>query len=375
MLRSLIKRWLAPAVTSFARWWFSTPDKKKVHASLDALYEKTERGFSEYTEKIIVGPEAARFVILSDQHKGIRNDADDFRATADNFCRALQFYYEQGFTLINNGDAEELWENEPGEIIEHNKEALEMENLFAKAHRYIRLFGNHDLEWKYPHQQSLYLHPIFGKDLKVKEGIFLQTYYRSQLWKIFIAHGHQGDHTSDGNAFSAWFVRYVWAPLQRYLGIQLYTTASSYELVDRHNIIMYEWSRLQPQLLLITGHTHKPVFASMDHIDRLNRQLRDAVTSNDMTRVIQIQQEIDQRKMEYKGKGLSPEKNRPCYFNTGCCCFADGDMTCIEWEEGMIRLVKWEKTSIGSNRVVLEETPLASVFDELMDSTSAGRQR
>ena len=41
---------------------------------------------------------------------------------------------------------------------------------------------------------------------------------------------------------------------------------------DTHNRIMYLWTMRFKNLLLVTGHTHKPVFESLDHIQRLNQQ-------------------------------------------------------------------------------------------------------
>jgi hypothetical protein len=31
----------------------------------------------------------------------------------------------------------------------------------------------------------------------------------------------------------------------------------------------------------------------------------------------------------------------PCYFNTGCCSFGDGDVTGVEIADSEIRLVRW----------------------------------
>jgi len=366
MLQPLLKIVLTPAITAFARWWISTPSRNKVHASLDTLYREIKEGKREMTRIIDVNLDACKLVIVSDQHKGIRNKADDFRFSANNYCRALEFYYQKGFTLINNGDAEELWENKPEKVIEKNTEPLELEARFLKAGRYYRLWGNHDLEWKVPQQRSRFLENAMGLPLPVYEALFLKTTYRSFSWTFLITHGHQGDHTSDGNRFSTWFVARIWTPIQRYLGIHLDTTASSFALVDRHNRIMYEWTRTHPQLLLITGHTHKPVFASLDHIDRLNKQLVRAKKDNDHQRALELEKEINRRKKEYKGKGLLQEKQRPSYFNSGCCCYADGDMTCLEWEDGMIRLVKWKQIGEESLRQVLEESPVNSLLDELL---------
>jgi hypothetical protein len=56
----------------------------------------------------------------------------------------------------------------------------------------------------------------------------------------------------------------------------------------------------------------------------------------------------------------------PSYFNSGCCCFSDGDVTGIEIADGFIRLIKWETTDQGSIRKVLEESPLDYILDSLI---------
>lgn len=364
MLRTILRKLLIPPVTAMANKWNSAPDKRKVHASLDALYEKINKGTGSDTEILSVDLDACKVVIVSDQHKGIRNNADDFRQAADTYCSALHHYFDRGFTLINNGDAEELWENKPAEVIKANNAPLAAEAEFQQAHRYYRLYGNHDLEWKYPLQRAYHLHPVFGKPLSALEGMFLQTHYRSKTWNFFITHGHQGDRMSDGNTLSMWFVAGIWTPLQRFLNIQLDTAASSYALSDRHNIIMYEWTANKPAVVLITGHTHKPVFASMDHIDILNKRIKEAAAQQHAALVARLEKELNQRAAEYAGKGTPREKNKPSYFNTGCCCYADGDMTCLEWEGGMIRLVKWQQSA----RYIMEEKRVSDLLDELMGS-------
>jgi hypothetical protein len=128
---------------------------------------------------------------------------------------------------------------------------------------------------------------------------------------------------------------------------------------------MYEWSATQKDLLFISGHTHKPVFASLDHMDRLARQLEKAKAVNDEGLIKILQEEIERRKKEYAGKKLVKTMAKPSYFNSGCCCFADGDLTGIEIADGFIRLVKWKGTEKKSTRIVLEESPLYYVFDLL----------
>ena len=212
----------------------------------------------------------------------------------------------------------------------------------------------------------LYLKPLFGDALKIYEGVELQTQHNNKTYSIFLTHGHQGDKRSDGNPVSMWIVAAIWTPIQRFLDINVNVTADSFELIDAHNIIMYEWSAQQKQLIFISGHTHKPVFASFDHIDLLNHQLQDAKLAADAAAINKIETDLAVYTKEYEGKKFIKSMAYPSYFNSGCCCFDDGDCTGIEIEGGYIRLVKWEtKTEGGTEKKVLEESPLSYIFDQL----------
>jgi hypothetical protein len=68
-------------------------------------------------------------------------------------------------------------------------------------------------------------------------------------------------------------------------------------------------------------------------------------------------------------------KTRPSYFNTGCCCFADGDITGMEIEGGHLRLVKWGEGESGVERTVLEAAPLVEVFSLLGLKTAIVERR
>ena len=124
------------------------------------------------------------------------------------------------------------------------------------------------------------INPLAEKDLKelyhapvaVLEAVILQCTVKQKSLRIFCTHGHQGDLQSDGNLFSKFFVSKIWAPLQAYLQIYPNTPAYNDTLKTEHNNIMYEWSSQQKNLLLITGHTHQPVFESLTHLERLQRQ-------------------------------------------------------------------------------------------------------
>jgi hypothetical protein len=179
---------------------------------------------------------------------------------------------------------------------------------------------------------------------------------------IYCTHGHQGDELSDGNWFSKFFVARIWAPLQAYLNINPNTPAYDAQLKTKHNSIMYEWSAQQKNLLLITGHTHQPAFESLTHLERLYRQLLVARQQKDESAIAKVEKEIEVRKWQYSNVSENYLQMKPTYFNSGCCCNDDGDITGIEIENGCIRLIKWNKKAGTPQREVLEEASL----EELM---------
>ena len=56
---------------------------------------------------------------------------------------------------------------------------------------------------------------------------------------------------------------------------------------------------------------------------------------------------------------------KPCYFNTGCCCYDDGDITGIELVDGEIRLVRWPAAEDEVRPTILERASLRDVIAAL----------
>jgi hypothetical protein len=132
---------------------------------------------------------------------------------------------------------------------------------------------------------------------------------------------------------------------------------------------MYDWSAAQKNTILITGHTHQPVFNSLTHLERLYLQLEKARTLNDQDAQKKIESEIPRRKLEYDFVNHSFGSMRPTYFNSGCCCFDDGTITGIEISDGTIRLVKWSLLSGVPVRTIAEEEDIISLVDRLNSRT------
>jgi predicted phosphodiesterase len=361
-MRKFLQRKLRKPVLRLAEKYASQPDKNAIHAALTTLYNKI---IAEPGKRGLVIPfntELDSFIILSDQHKGAKNGADDFAIAERNYNTALDHYYKNKFHFIALGDVEELWENTLAAVKKNNVPSISKEILFLQDKRLTKIFGNHDLYWDNDPFAALQLEQMFGEKLTVYEGLILQTRVNNKPLNIFLTHGHQGDKVSDGNWFSKWFIANVWAPLQSYLGINPNTPAYDTQLKTVHNRLMYEWISQQQDMLLITGHTHQPVFVSLTHLERLYQKLNAARLAADEALVKAVEAEIGYRKQE--GQQLPDfSAYKPYYFNSGCCCFDDGDITGIEITGGYIRLVKWEYNQADtSTRYVLEEISLSNLL-------------
>ncbi|MBX9782856.1 MAG: metallophosphoesterase family protein [Chitinophagaceae bacterium] len=364
-MRRFLQTILTKPVLWLANKFSSSPDMKRVHDALSKLYDAVLKGD---TRKGIVLPldvTKDRYIIFSDQHKGAKDGSDDFRTAEPNYLAAMEYYYNEGFHFISLGDCEELWENLIWPVMSKNKPTAEAEKKFVAQNRFTKVFGNHDLFWANDPFASLYLKNMYDEAVKVYEGAVLQTSYEGKETNIFLTHGHQGDGQSDGNPLSAWIVSRIWAPLQSYLRINPNTPAYKTEMKTLHNRFMYEWSKEQNNPPLITGHTHQPVFASLTHLERLYKSLITAEMQNNIPEINRLKNEIGFRQKEYDYVAANYREMKPYYFNTGCCCFSDGDITGIEIAEGMIRLIKWNEENGVSKRMVLEEM---SLKDLLMES-------
>ena len=129
--------------------------------------------------------------------------------------------------------------------------------------------------------------------------------------------------------------------------------------------MMYEWSAEQKDLVLITGHTHQPVFESLTHIERLQKKKKQDLYSLNKEWAEAIDLEVSWTGKRYGEVREDYLSLKPTYFNSGCCCFNEGDITGIEIMDGMIRLIKWSKVKEAIQRSVLEEKRLVDLINEI----------
>ena len=264
--------------------------------------------------------DGGRYIVLSDCHRGNGSAGDEFAHNSLIYKCALEHYFEQGFTYIELGDAEELWENESFDAIYITHTSIY--DLLRRFHdpdpaktRYIKIWGNHDADWR---NNPAPLRAIFP-GIEVHETVILQAAFPP----VLLLHGHQADPSCLGvrAKISRFIVRHVWSGFQR-LGILDPTRAA--ENPGRCNEIdetLYHWakgsnkgdmkdaihfscrgnreaSRVFPDghLIIITGHTHRPVFANLSLTER--RLMETGIGSRGV-----------------RGKA----KADPIYFNTGSC--------------------------------------------------------
>ena len=325
----------------------------------------------------------SKYIVFSDFHRGVSDKADDFKIkNRKTYVNALSYYFNEGYTLIHLGDIEELKEQFFfKDVIEHepNKPILANEITFFGQNRFIKVFGNHDSQWENKNKVKKYLHPHF-KNLKVYEGILLE-FLNSP--KIMLVHGHQGYSWVKTN-----IAEKLVLPIYKFglnlFGISRKVNYESYCKIEKTENEFYEWTKDQDDLILIFGHTHRPLWGSSTHIDNLEKQLdkkRKELVEVAMKHNVSIRKVIlestlfgaaplvnslrlllEKIKSKMKDSGVcrSPLP-LPIIFNTGCCIFEDGDITGIEISDGDMRLVKWGEDENGKmERKVLEQDALDS---------------
>lgn len=205
------------------------------------------------------------YVFMSDCHRGDGNWNDNFANNKTIYLAALKEYYEQGFTYLELGDGDELWENRNmEEILEKHGEVFALLKQFYCKGRLYMLYGNHDLM----KCRGLLL-PCFP-DIPVYESILMKAHAEADGCLttgghcgegLLLIHGHQGDLCNERLWYLTRFlVRYFWRPLEQ-LGVKDPTSAAkNYRKKERVERRMAEWARKNRQIL-IAGHTHRPFFS------------------------------------------------------------------------------------------------------------------
>ena len=267
------------------------------------------------TAKVVDFDSTSKFVFFSDVHRGDDSVSDEFTKNQTTFLHALDYYYENGFTYIEVGDGEDLWEYGDFKVIRlaHAEVYDKMRDFFRDGRLYI-IYGNHNNKLKnkaYVKKNLDHCCNEFNESceclyphIDVLQSILLRD--KENGHSFLVVHGHQGDLFNDQLWFvSRFLLHYIW----RYFHvIGLHSpTSPAKVLYKRHRIEanFEKWIRLRRQAV-ICGHTHRPRF---------------------------------------------PRKSRVPYFNTGASTFSKG-ITGIEIVDGKIQMIEWRDRANPETGVV-----------------------
>jgi len=330
-----------------------------------------------------------RLIVFSDHHRGQGDGADDFRECRSIYHGALGYYLELDYELLLLGDVEELWENHAHEVVAGNHQTLELERRFIDRGGLRRFWGNHDDLWANPDAVKRHLGEYLvgdnggdGASAQLHEALaFDLTRKGEEIGTLLFTHGHQGSGLSDRfSKASRWFLRWLWRPLQRLLHLQITTPAQDYALRKKHEVAMHRWAASQDALVLVTGHTHHPVFSSESHGQLLKAELEELrqryVAAETPEEIVRIRQMLARRASEVEwvvaqadgDESALPPGGQPCFFNAGCCSFSDGTITGIEIVRGEIRLIRWSDRGGEPERRVVRKARLRRVFERCRKS-------
>ena len=299
----------------------------------------------------------SRFIVFSDAHRGDGTGADDFAANSLIFKSALDYYLKEKFTLIELGDAEELWEVKRFDQIYITHTSI-YERLGAfhdpdpQKTRYIKIWGNHDLYWRDNEGALARLFP----GISVYEAALLDKHML--LW-----HGHQADPSCSGAwaAVAKFFVGKCWTAMQRWGFRDPTRTANNPGRCDEVDERLHGWATSglpegfnitspspqpspargegaisagrQKALIdtIIAGHTHRPVYENLSLTERMY-----------------LESHIGTQGIRRKRSGDRS------YYNTGSCVHPRC-ITGLEITAGAITLVKWGYAVQGAGRALAIE--------------------
>lgn len=264
----------------------------------------------------------SKIIFFSDVHRGDNSISDEFAHNQNIYYHALNHYFQEGYTYIEVGDGDELWEHSRFKHIRGaHSDVYGLLKKFYVENRFVMLFGNHNMSFKHQHhvKNNLYTFVNEYKDektsllpgIKIHESVIMT--HEETGREVFVVHGHQGDFIND---HIWWLMKFINRHFWHYLHIVGFRNPAS-PAKNRHKRHKIEknytkWIKKHRKMLIV-GHTHRPKFPS---------------------------------------DGEEP------YFNTGSCIFPRS-ITGLELAEGKISLVDWrirpdEEGILHINKVCLK---------------------
>lgn len=265
---------------------------------------------------------SSKYVLVSDCHRGAGTTNDNFLKNQNLYFAAMEYYYQKGFSCIELGDGDELWENRCfSQISEIHSAAFWLLSKFYEQNRFFSIYGNHDICKKSPafvakkcchyYCDSTDCHVPLFPNIVFPESIILKNCTGGP--DIYLVHGHQADMLNSSLwKLSRFLVRYLWRPLEGVGLADPTSAAKNYTRKKKTEKRLSHWCEKNGRIL-ITGHTHRP-------------------------------------RLPLPGE-------TPC-LNTGSCIHPRC-ITVIEIERMALRLVKWTYTTRKDFSLAIGRYPLA----------------
>lgn len=194
--------------------------------------------------------ENSRYILMSDCHRGNGTSNDNFLKNRNLYQAALEYYFRSGYTYIELGDGDELWENRSmNQIIQIHDPIFSMLFQFYEQGRLYFLHGNHDMENARPR-------PIGFPAIQHYPGLILEA--KGGGRNLYLTHGHQADFLNSVLWKSSRFlVRYVWKPLEHFGLLDPTSAAKNNHRKSKTEKKLSHWAE-DTGCILISGHTHRP---------------------------------------------------------------------------------------------------------------------
>lgn len=302
------------------------------------MYEKLEALYRE--APVYALKKSDRIVIFSDLHVGDGRRGDDFLENGPFFQYILERYYlKKNFSLILNGDIEELYRYSLREILNGWPGLYKLFAQFNERDALIKIYGNHDFELRRVTRFPFPIQPLEACRLRLKD------------YNIFLCHGHQGSFfMSHMHAVSRFFLRFFAKPL----GIKNWAVAHDSNKKFKTEQHIYGYAK-RKKIMAVIGHTHRPLFESLSKIDNLkftieNLCRRYMEAGKKERRVIKrrirhLEEDLEfhmseNRKLASRASLYNEGELFPCLFNSGCAIGKRG-ITAIEIQDGTVALVHW----------------------------------
>ncbi len=198
----------------------------------------------------------SRYILMSDCHRGNGTSNDNFLKNRNLYYAALEYYYRKGYTYIELGDGDELWENrDMAQIISIHNEIFELLFQFYQQGRLYFLYGNHDMANARPA-------PIGFPSIQHYPALILES--DSGYGDLYLTHGHQADFLNSSLWRAARFlVRYVWKPFERFGLLDPTSAAKNNQRKTKTEKKLSRWAE-ETGHALVSGHTHRPRLGSAD---------------------------------------------------------------------------------------------------------------